>query len=310
MEPINHDNGFNYMKVKIRDFNQVEQSKIQNVKLAIGQEQYHLGDIDEWGFTSRNIFRWAEDDYLLSARSSTQKRTRFSFLDYIWIKILLCMSDLGVSKKSISQGTGQSGKEGNVGKIIRCLAALPLQGMIVSEVVQSSQANAVLKAIKVNAYQALNEIIVDSILTQAKYQLRIHREGVCQLWRNELLVVSTDSHLEVDSKSFVQIDFWDLLTDFIVGRIRIGDGKDLMWKGFLTNPEGTLVEHLRYIGIIKELMVEVNGQEPKVLPVAKEVTKEVAQYLAKRMVKGDYQKITYMIGNTTTSFSSSDDAAD
>jgi DNA-binding transcriptional MerR regulator len=294
--------------------NQINSSQLATTVATIDQDQYLLGELNEWGFTSRNIFRWGQDGYLLKPQSKAQKWGKYSFVDYIWIKILLCMSDLGVSKKSISEGAGQ--KEGNANKIINCLATLNLHSKISSLISPRSYADddqqdakrAAYQPIKDKAYQALTQIIADSILTRAEYQIRIYREGVCQLWRNEVQIASSISDQHVDSQSFVQIAFWDFFGDFITMRIKTGDGKDLMWKGFLTNPEGSMVEHLRHPGLVSKLTVVIDGEEPVNLPVTKEVTDErgvtegVAQYLTKRIIKGDYHKMIYEFAGSPRSF--------
>lgn len=284
----------------------VSSSKIKRVKQAVEEEEYLLTAIKEDGFTSRNINRWVEDKYLLKPpRANTW--AKFNFVDYVWVKVLLCMSDLGVSKKSNSKGASQ--EEGNVNKIINCLAAAsslsspsPLEN-------QGAWGDISDEMTKRAAYQSLKEIIVDSLLHKASFRIHIYKEGICQLLRDGVIVAFSAATRIVDSDSFVQIALTDIFVDFVSKQILAGNGKDLIWKGLLTNPEGTLIEHIKY-RIVQKLMVECDEQKSESLPVDEEMTEAVTRYLAKCMVKGNYQKITYVIAGTTSTFSSSDDDLD
>ncbi|MBD2701877.1 hypothetical protein IC229_14600 [Spirosoma sp. BT702] len=291
--------------------NQNTAQKATSLRLVLKTEEYLLSAITEVGFESRNINRWNEEGNLLKPPKANTW-AKFTFLDYVWIKVLLFMSDLGVAKKSISKRAAT--QKDNVDKIIECLAKAPID-------MNQEPMDEFGDIKKQVAYQALLAIVVDSFTIRSQYQLRIVKEGICQLWRDGEVIASSEMAELVDSDSFVQIAFSDIFVDFVASQIL--SGKHLIWRRLLNKPEATLVEHLKPVpdastpngvqamnAVVVQLTIEDEDGQSESLPITQGVTKETARQLANYIVLGGYKKMTYIIDGTTSTFSNSDDAPD
>lgn len=274
--------------------------RVRQIATAISDEEYAQGRFGEDGITSKNLYRWAGEKQLLRERKAEAKQLKLAFLDYAWIKLLLFMTDLGVSKKSNAKRTRQ--EQDKISKIIQCLANRASSELLPGLPVQKTKVAKPEIQKKVKASNALLHVLVDSCLNSASYYIRIYKEGHCQLLRNGVVEATSDTTLVVASSSFVQLAIQDILIDFVASQISIGDGKGLMWRGLLTQSEGALIEHMRYTGLVEKITIEVSGQDSERFAVNDGVSKEVALTLARHLVTRDYHQISYVFGGTTSTF--------
>jgi DNA-binding transcriptional MerR regulator len=277
---------------------------IDQVYEAILVKTYKLGDIKdkhaapgEDALTSRNLKYWMDEGLFLIKRNDEYSWTRFSFADYVWVKMLLYMHSLEVTKKK------------KVTLIKKCLAKLPQPTSIPNLSIDALKSLQEKDGAINEEMAALAKLVTDRIWDKGMLYIRLYSDDTCQFTDGQAMICSsflTEEQL-IDTASqpdsYIQISLKSIFTDFVYTMIMAGNGREPVGLGILTNQEGTLLQHLDD-GILTKVDIKLLDDEEVGLVVNDQSKVAIAHFLSTYMVQGEYQHITYeTTGGEKTTFS-------
>lgn len=266
---------------------------ISQIYEAILTKTYTLGDIPEEGLTSRNLNYWVNKENLfLTTRFKEDKGwTRLSFTDYVWVKLLLYLSDMGIEKND------------KVASIKNCLAQMPQPGNV-------PELNAELAKTLRNGDGSTSQemacfagLVADRLLDKKPLYIRLFKDGGCQFMKGENDVIGSQPSEKQKTQTYIQIALKDIFSDFVSTMTMAGRAKDAMRVGVVSNQEGTLLYHLTN-GIVTDLSIDFLTGNPLKFSINESNKQEAVDSLSKHMVQVDYVQIQYTtIGNQAVSIS-------
>jgi hypothetical protein len=259
----------------------MEDNIIMQIREAINEKTYTIRDISETDLTSANLHFWMKEKLLLNSQDGKKGWTRFNFIDYVWLKIILYMNDMGISSKG-----------DKVDLIINILKTIPVSNSIADEEGQSE--GTVEDQNRLKAYKGLESIIIDSISTKCHPHIQIYREGNCKIVQSNIVIDGFEMSGSQYSETYIQIGLADIFTDFIMTMLVNGHAESSMRLGIINNDEGTLLDQLAN-KIVTELNIKDKGKKSVNHLIGDEVNKELYRSVTSRMVKGSYQKMTYKL---------------
>lgn len=264
---------------------------------SILAKNFKLSQISEEALTSRNLNFWMNEGLLLFVRYQDNTWSKYNFIDYVWIKLLLYMHDMDM------------GKKGKITSIKQCLALLPdniIPNLSADSVKILQNADGSTNALMTT----LTNLVAADLWEKTQIYIRLYKGGACHFIRDQDIIASHPGNGsmavpsdEDTAETYIQIALKDIYVDFAYRMIISEKVKEPTRVGLLTNQEGVLLEQIDK-GLVTEIEVQLQSANPIFLSLQQGNKPEVANILSKHLVQSDYTKITYGMadgGSTTIS---------
>ncbi len=277
------------MSKKIENYIGYDQGQLGDLSGVVWEPRYTLKDIDNLSYRTLNY--WDEKKFLLPVeRETTDKWRRFSFVEYIWIKILQELMDMGVALpemvKSLLRYFGTFGYMD---------AFEPLLKKEFTSDYWFEGDN------KRNAAERFSRFLAVIVVEKNPAAIRLYSDGYCQtIWGNPKAEVIElffkDTTRDKEFESFVQVSIGHIISQLLIKATEQpakGRLDNILIKDILNENEAELLRHLRRKDV-SELTIRLTDGEIKMIELTeKGQIDDLGTRLSDWFVKEGYQEITY-----------------